>query len=97
MARDLDRAVHAATACSPRRSTSRTTGKSVTFDLNPKARFSDRSPVTADDVLFSFELLKTKGRPNHRTYFGKVTQAEKRSMSAPCASRSKTPPTANCR
>lgn len=52
-------------------------GLSVTFALNPKARFSDRSPVTADDILHSFELLKTKGRPNHRTYFAKVTKAEK--------------------
>ncbi len=50
---------------------------SVTFDLNPRAAFSDRKPITADDVIFSFELLKTKGRPNHRTYFSKVTAAEK--------------------
>ena len=50
---------------------------SVTFELNPKAAFSDRRPITADDVIFSFELLKTKGRPNHRTYFAKVTSAEK--------------------
>ena len=50
---------------------------SVTFELNPKAAFSDRNPVTADDVIFSFELLKTKGRPNHRTYFSKVSVAEK--------------------
>jgi peptide/nickel transport system substrate-binding protein len=51
-------------------------GKSVTFALNPKAAFSDRKPVTAADVLFSFEILKTKGRPNHRAYFAKVTKAE---------------------
>ena len=50
---------------------------SVTFELNPKAAFSDRRPITADDVIFSFELLKTRGRPNHRTYFAKVTSAEK--------------------
>ena len=50
---------------------------SVTFNLNPKAAFSDRTPVTPDDVLYSFELLKTKGRPNHRAYFAKVTKAEK--------------------
>jgi peptide/nickel transport system substrate-binding protein len=48
---------------------------SITFHLNPKARFSDGKPITADDVLFSFELLKTKGRPNHRTYFAKVAKA----------------------
>ena len=52
-------------------------GASVTFNLNPPAAFSDRKPVTPDDVLNSFELLKTKGRPNHRTYFSKVTKAEK--------------------
>lgn len=50
---------------------------SVTFELNPKASFSNRTPITADDVLGSFELLKTKGRPNHRTYFSKVIKAEK--------------------
>lgn len=52
-------------------------GASVTFALNPHAQFSDRTPVTADDIIHSFELLKTKGRPNHRTYFAKVTRAEK--------------------
>ncbi len=51
--------------------------KSVTFTLNPAARFSDRQPVTPEDVINSFELLKKKGRPNHRTYFAKVTKAEK--------------------
>lgn len=50
-------------------------GKSVTFAVNPKARFADRSAVTAADVLFSFEVLKSKGRPNHRTYYAKVTEA----------------------
>jgi peptide/nickel transport system substrate-binding protein len=51
-------------------------GTSVTFILRPSAAFSDRKAVTAADVLSSFELLKTKGRPNHRTYFSKVTKAE---------------------
>lgn len=50
---------------------------SITFHLNPNARFSDGAPVTADDVLFSFEILKAKGRPNHRTYFAKVAKAER--------------------
>ncbi len=50
---------------------------SITFHLNPKARFSDGTPITADDVLFSFQLLKEKGRPNHRTYFAKVAKAER--------------------
>lgn len=51
--------------------------KSVTFAIDARARFSDRTAVTADDVINSFELLKTKGRPNHRTYFAKVLKAEK--------------------
>ena len=50
---------------------------SITFHLNPKARFSDGKAITADDVLFSFELLKQKGRPNHRTYFAKVAKTER--------------------
>jgi len=47
----------------------------VTFYLNPRARFSDGKPVTPDDVLFSWQLLRDKGRPNHRGYYSKVTRA----------------------
>ncbi|WP_411837284.1 extracellular solute-binding protein [Paracoccus sp. ME4] len=36
----------------------------VIFNLRPEARFSDGSPLTADDVLFSFELLRDKGFPS---------------------------------
>ena len=50
----------------------------VTFQLDPRARFADGKPVTADDVLFSWQLLRDKGRPNHRYYYGKVARAEKR-------------------
>ncbi len=48
----------------------------VTFHINPKAAFSDGKPVTAEDVLFSRELLRTKGRPNHRLYYAKIAKAE---------------------
>ena len=48
----------------------------VQFRLNPKARFSDGAPVTAEDVLFSFNLLKDKGKPNFRNWYGKVAKAE---------------------
>src|ERR1700712_4777925 len=48
----------------------------VTFHLDPRARFSDGKPVTSDDVLFSWALLRDKGRPNHRQYYAKVTKAE---------------------
>jgi peptide/nickel transport system substrate-binding protein len=48
----------------------------VTFRLNPAARFSDGQPVLAEDVLFSWDLLRAKGRPNHRYYYSKVKRAE---------------------
>ena len=48
----------------------------VTFVLDPAARFSDAKPVTAADVIFSWEILRDKGRPNFRAYYAKVTNAE---------------------
>ena len=48
----------------------------VTFHLDPKARFADGKPVLAEDVLFSWALLRDKGRPNHRQYYSKVAKAE---------------------
>jgi len=50
---------------------------SVTFTLRPQAQFHDGSPITADDVLFSFEVLKAKGRPGYRLYYANVAKAEK--------------------
>ena len=49
----------------------------VEFALNPAAKFSDGKPITVDDVIFSFELLRDHGRPNHRSYYQKVSKAEK--------------------
>jgi peptide/nickel transport system substrate-binding protein len=48
----------------------------VTFHLDPRASFSDRTPVTAADVMFSLETLRDHGRPNHRTYYSKVDRIE---------------------
>ncbi len=48
----------------------------VTFTLDPAAHFSDGTPVTAEDVVFSWQLLRDHGRPNHRTYYSKVAKAE---------------------
>jgi peptide/nickel transport system substrate-binding protein len=48
----------------------------VTFRLDPRAKFSDGKPVLAEDVLFSWQLLRDHGRPNHRQYYAKVTKAE---------------------
>ncbi len=48
----------------------------VTFRIDPAARFSDGAAVTAADVVFSWQLLRDKGRPNFRTYYVKVAKAE---------------------
>jgi peptide/nickel transport system substrate-binding protein len=48
----------------------------VSFHIDPRARFSDGHPVTAEDVLFSWALLRDHGRPNHRQYYAKVAKAE---------------------
>lgn len=50
----------------------------ITFFLNPQARFQDGSPITADDVIFTFNTLKEKGRPNMRRVYGLVKEVEKR-------------------
>ena len=49
---------------------------SVTFTLRPEAKFSDGSPLTADDVVFSFEALKTKGHPIFAQTLEDVVKAE---------------------
>ena len=50
----------------------------ITFFLNPKARFQDGTPITADDVLFTFNTLKEHGRPNTRRVYSLVKSSEKR-------------------
>ncbi len=47
----------------------------VEFTIRSTARWNDGTPITADDVLFSWQQLRDKGRPNHRTYYKKVTSA----------------------
>lgn len=49
---------------------------SVTFTLNPLARFHNGDPVLAADVQHSFERLTSKeAAPQYRTYFGEVKSA----------------------
>jgi peptide/nickel transport system substrate-binding protein len=48
----------------------------VTFGLDPRAKFSDGHSVTAEDVIFSWQLLRDKGRANYRAYYAKVRSAE---------------------
>jgi microcin C transport system substrate-binding protein len=49
----------------------------VIFNLRKEARHHDGKPITADDVVFSFETLKAKGAPFYRLYYAAVERAEK--------------------
>ena len=48
--------------------------KFIQFNLNPKAKWSDGEPVTADDVIFTFETFRDKGRA---PYSGRLKKVEK--------------------
>ena len=50
---------------------------SITFNLNPRATFQDGTPITTNDVLYSFETLKDNGRPNMRNIYKLVTDVQK--------------------
>lgn len=45
---------------------------SITFNLNPDARFHDGQRITADDVKYTFELLTRQGHPFYRSYYSDV-------------------------
>jgi len=45
----------------------------LAFEIDARATFSDGRPVTAEDVLFTVEMLKTKGKPFHRSSLAGVT------------------------
>ena len=49
----------------------------IQFNINPQARWSDGEPVTADDVVFTFELMRDKGRPPFATRLNLVSKMEK--------------------
>lgn len=50
--------------------------KSITYRLHPDASWSDGEKVTADDVVFSFEILTTKGAPGYRFYYADIKSVE---------------------
>ena len=48
----------------------------IEFKMNPEAKFHDGTVITADDVVFSFELLMEKGSPAYRLFFADVKTAQ---------------------
>ena len=51
----------------------------VAFHLNPKATFADGTPITPEDIIFSFDSLREKGQPTFRYYYNDVEKVEKTS------------------
>lgn len=49
----------------------------VIFTLRSQARFHDNSPISVEDVIFSYNTLKEKGSPFYRTYYRDVKSVEK--------------------
>ena len=49
----------------------------VQYNLRPEARFQDGSPITAEDVIWTFDTLRAKGDPHYRLYYADVLKAEK--------------------
>jgi microcin C transport system substrate-binding protein len=48
----------------------------VIYNLRPEARFHDGTPITAEDVIFSFDVLREKGAPVYRLYYKNIAKAE---------------------
>ncbi|MBM3523038.1 MAG: ABC transporter substrate-binding protein [Alphaproteobacteria bacterium] len=49
----------------------------IAFNINPAARFHDGSPITPEDVVWTFETLMAKGHPFFRSYYSDVAKIEK--------------------
>ncbi|HUK09674.1 MAG TPA: extracellular solute-binding protein [Stellaceae bacterium] len=48
----------------------------VIYHLRPEARFHDGTPITPEDVIWTFNTLREKGRPLFRVYYGDVVKVE---------------------
>jgi microcin C transport system substrate-binding protein len=46
----------------------------IEFDIDPRARFHDGEPVTAEDVVFTYRLLMKDGLPFFKSYYHDVTR-----------------------
>src|SRR5580693_9457699 len=50
---------------------------SVLYTMRKEARFHDGTPMTPEDIVWTFETLRAKGQPMYRSYYGDVTKVEK--------------------
>lgn len=48
----------------------------IEFQIHPDARFDDGSPITVEDVIFSYETLKAHSNPQRRVVYGRVRSVE---------------------
>jgi microcin C transport system substrate-binding protein len=48
----------------------------IIFHINPKARHQDGKPITADDVVFSFNKFFDEGVPQFKQYYAAVEKVE---------------------
>lgn len=51
--------------------------KSITFNINPAARWSDGKPITPEDVIFTYEVFTEKGRPPYSDRMKRIDKIEK--------------------
>jgi len=50
--------------------------KWIEYELNPAARFSDGTPLTVQDVIFSLELMRDKARPPFRNWYSEIASMD---------------------
>lgn len=49
----------------------------IIFHLNPLARFEDGTPITADDVVYTFAIIREKGHPRYKMNYSHAKSIEK--------------------
>jgi microcin C transport system substrate-binding protein len=50
--------------------------KWIEFEIRKEAHWNDNTPITAEDILFSFNILKKEGHPYYKAYYQEVTKGE---------------------
>ncbi len=48
----------------------------VAFRLRPEARFHDGTPILAEDVVFTFNILREQGAPHYQAYYADVADVQ---------------------